>query len=85
MKTFKEALKIMVKDGEFEKMINFSKGKEKSKIKEFYNAIKDFDDEVFDKMPEIVLIKACKSYFIWQDAYCYMRMDDYESKSTKKA
>ena len=30
MKTFKEAIKVMKKDGEFEKMINYSKGKEKS-------------------------------------------------------
>ena len=82
MKTFKEALKVMIKDGEFEKMINCSKGKEKSKIKEFYNAIKDFDDKELDKMPEILLIQACKAYSIWQNTYCYMRMDDYESKNT---
>lgn len=80
MKTFKEAIKTMLKDGEFEKMINYSKGKEKSKIKEFYNAIKDFNDKDFDKVPELVLIQACKSYFIWQNAYCYMRMDNYEGQ-----
>ena len=85
MKTFKEALKTMLKDGEFEKMINCSKGKEKSKIKEFFNAIKDMEDEDFDKVPEIVFIQACKSHFIWQNAYCYMRMDKYEGECTKEA
>ena len=85
MKTFKEAIKTMLKDDEFEKMINYSKGKEKSKIKEFYNAIKDFTDEEFKKVPELVFIQACKSYFIWQNAYCYMRMDKYEGKCTEEA
>lgn len=70
----KEALKRMLKDGEFEKLIKTIRGNEKSKIKEFYDAIKDFTDEDFDKIPEMMFIQACMSYILWQDIYCYMKL-----------
>ena len=81
----KKALKKMLKDGEFEKIIKQCKWGEKKKAKQFYEAIKDFDDKDFDRVPEIVFIQACKSYTVWQDIYCYMRLNKYEKQNAPKA
>ena len=84
MITLKETLKSMLKDGEIEKLVKSSKKQEKLNIKKFYNAIKDFEDGDWDKIPEMLLIQAIKSYTLWQDIYCYMVMLD-GSQSTKEA
>lgn len=72
----KKALQKMLKNKEFDKLIQTSKGKEKMKIKEFYEAIKEFDEQDFEKIPEMVFIQACRSYILWQDIYCYMKLED---------
>ena len=68
----KSALKLMLEDKEFEKIIKHSKGRDKQNAKLFYEAIKDFDEEDFNKVPEVVIITACKSWNVWQDIYCYI-------------
>lgn len=85
MVTMKDALKLMLKENEFEKIIKAAKGREKSNAKEFYDAIKDFGDEEFNKVPEIVFIKACKSWNVWQDIYVFMEFLEHDKQSTKEA
>ena len=86
MPTIKDALKMMLADGEFKKIIKNAKGREKQNAKNFYDAIKDFTDEDFAKVPTLVFIQACKSWNVWQEIYCYMEMiDNYEKQTTEKA
>lgn len=81
MKGIKEVLKLMLKDNEFDKIIKNAKGKDKKKAKDFYEAIKDFSEEEFEKVPAIVFVQACKSYNVWQDIYCYLELvNKYEDK-----
>lgn len=81
MKGIKEALKLMLKDNEFDKIIKNAKGKDKKKAKDFYEAIKDFSEEEFEKVPAIVFVQACKSYNVWQDIYCYLEfVNEYEEQ-----
>lgn len=69
----KSALKQMLQDKEFEKIIKHSRGRDKQNAKLFYESIKDFEDEDFEKVPEIIFITACKSYNVWQDLYFYIK------------
>lgn len=86
MKGIKEALKLMLKDNEFDKIIKNTKGKDKAKAKDFYEAIKDFSEEEFEKVPAIVFVQACKSYNVWQDIYCYLELvNEYEEQDAEKA
>lgn len=81
MKGIKEALKLMLKDNEFDKIIKNAKGKDKKKARDFYEAIKDFSEEEFEKVPAIVFVQACKSYNVWQDIYCYLELvNEYEEQ-----
>lgn len=81
MKGIKEALKLMLKDNEFDKIIKNAKGKDKKKAKDFYEAIKNFSEEEFEKVPAIIFVQACKSYNVWQDIYCYLELvNKYEDK-----
>lgn len=66
----KQAIKKMLDTGEFKKIIQNAKGREKKNAKLFYDAIKDID---LEKMSEIVIIMACKSYVVWQDMYVFMK------------
>ncbi len=84
MTKLKEALKEMFKDGEFEKLIKNSKGKEKMAIKGIFEAIKDFNDEDYEKVPEIVFIQAIKSYQLWADIYCYILMIEEREEASEK-
>lgn len=82
----KDALKQMLMDGEFKKLLKNAKGrKEKEAIKQYYEAIKDFSAEDFEKVPTIVFIQACKSWNIWADIYCYMEMISNEIKNAEEA
>ncbi len=85
MPTIKDALKMMLADGEFKKVIKNAKGREKQNAKEFYEAIKDFNDEDFEKVPAIVFIQACKSWNVWQDIYCYLELLNNAEQTTEKA
>ena len=69
----KQAIKKMLDTGEFEKIIQNAKGRDKKNAKLFYDAIKDTD---LDKMPEILIIMACKSYAVWQDMYVFMKGEE---------
>ena len=66
----KKAIKKMLETGEFKKIIQNAKGREKKNAKLFYDAIKDIG---LEKIPEIVIIMACKSYVVWQDMYVFMK------------
>lgn len=68
----KNALKEMLKDKEFERIIKRARGRDKESAKDFYDAIKDLSEEEIDKIPAIVFINACKSWNVWQDIYCYI-------------
>ena len=68
----KQAIKEMLEKGEFEKIINNAKGRDKKNAKLFYDAIKDTN---LEKTPEIVIIMACKSYAVWQDMYVFMKKE----------
>lgn len=74
MSLIKEALKEMLKCGEFEKIIKYAKGRDKANAKEFYETIKDFDDSDFEKVPAIVFVKACRSWNVWADIYCFIEI-----------
>ena len=74
MISIKDALKSMLENNEFEKIIKKAKGRERQNAKEFYGAIKDFSEEDFEKVPPIVFIKACKSWTVWQDIYCFLEL-----------
>ena len=77
---FKEALKQMIVDGEFEKIIKTSKGKDRKSAKEFYGLIKDNND--IDKIPGITLLVAIYSPSVLRDIITYMEMD-IENKTKK--
>lgn len=70
---FKEALKQMIADGEFEKIIKTSTGKDRKSAKEFYGLIKDNSD--IDKIPGITLLLAIYSPSVLRDVITYMEMD----------
>ena len=78
---FKEALKQMIVDGEFEKIIKTSTGKDRKSAKEFYGLIKDNPD--IDKIPGITLLVAIHSPSVLRDIITYIEMN-IENK-TKKA
>lgn len=79
----KKAIQRMLKEGEFEKVIKKAKGRDKANAKEFYDAVKDLDEEHFEKIPEIVFIKACKSWNVWQDLYVFMEFIEHEEQDAK--
>lgn len=74
MKGIKEALKSMLANNDFENIIKSAKGRDKQNAKDFYDAIKDFKDEEFEKVPTIVFIQACKSWNVWQNIYCCLEL-----------
>lgn len=67
MKSVKEALKKLLKGNEFEGIIKKAKGREKENAKQFYEAVKDLNDEQIDKVPALIFIEACKSWNVWQN------------------
>lgn len=85
MPTIKDALKMMLADGEFRKVIENARGRDRENAKKFYEAIKDFNDEDFEKVPEIAFIQACKSWNVWQDIYCYLVLLNKAEQTTEKA
>ena len=74
---FKQAIKEIYADGEFEKMIKCAPTRhERKAVKQFLAIIdswKDTNDGI-DGIPNIVLIHECKSYSVWQNALLYMEM-----------
>ena len=70
--TFKKALKKMLEDGEFPKIIANSKGKDKREAKKFYKIIKDVD---LDKCAMIPMIMGLNSVSVFRDAVFYMMKD----------
>ena len=70
---FKEALNQMIVDGEFEKIIKNSKGKDKKTAKEFYDLIKNNKD--FDNISGITLLMAIHSKSVLKDIITYMEMN----------
>ena len=70
---FKQAISQMIKDGEFEKIIANTTGKDRKKAKEFYGLIKDNPD--FDKIPGISLLMSIESVSVLKDAIAYMELD----------
>ena len=85
MSTIKDALMLMLEEKEFDKIIKHARGREKENAKEFYNAIKDFNKEDFEKVPAIVFIKACKSWNVWQDIYIFMEYLNHAEQDAQKA
>ena len=85
MPTIKDALKMMLADGEFKRVIENARGRDRENAKKFYEAIKDFNDEDFGKVPAIVFIQACKSWNVWQDIYCYLELLNKAEQTTEKA
>lgn len=77
----KDAIKEMIKDGEFEKIIKTSKGKDKKEAKEFYSLIKDNPD--LDKIPGITLLLSIYSVSVLREIIAYMELN-IGSKKTKK-
>jgi hypothetical protein len=73
MMHFKDAIKQMIKDGEFEKVIAHSKGRDRKSAKEFYSLVKDNPD--IDNIPAITLLIAIHSPSVLRDAITYMEMD----------
>lgn len=69
MNLFKKAIKQMLEDNEFEKIINYSCSKEREHAEKFYELAKQYE-----KIPAICLITNCKSYMVLQDIVCYMSM-----------
>ncbi len=79
--TFKQALKEMLKDGEFPKIIANSKGKDKREAKKFYAIIKDAN---LDEYAMIPMIMGLKSVSVFQDVVFYMMKDfDWENIQNK--
>ena len=74
MMGFKQALKTMLAENEFEKIIKNSKGKDRASAKEFFDLIKDNED--FDKIPGIALLCAIHSPSVLRDVITFMEMDD---------
>lgn len=71
--TFKKAIKLMIEDGDLEKVINFAKGKDKREARKFYEFCKVNDIE---KVPAIILLQMIKSTSVLQDIICYMWTKD---------
>ena len=82
MENFKKALKKMIEDGEFEKIIKNSTGKDRKSAKEFYSLIKDNPD--YDKIPGITLLVAIYSPSVLRTVILYMEADIL-TKKTKKS
>ena len=85
MADIRKAIQTMLETGEFEKVIKHAKGREKDNAKAFYDAVRDLGGEELAKVPEIVLITACRSWNVWQDLYCHMRMPEDEKQDAEKA
>ena len=67
--TVNEIIKQMLDDGEFEKLIKETKGKDKKAIQEFYGLVKDNED--LEKIPEFVLLNAIYSLSLFRDIILY--------------
>lgn len=65
----REAIKQMLNDGEFPRIISRAKGQDKVKAKEFYEAIKEVN---VDDIAIIPLIFAIRSVSVYQNVICYM-------------
>lgn len=77
--TFKEAIKYMIENKEFEKIIKNSKGKDKKSAKEIYSLLKDNKD--YDLIPSIVLLSSIHSVSVLRDAIVIMDMPSPKKKS----
>lgn len=69
---FKEALKQMIVDEEFEKIIKTTKGKDRRQAKEFYEVIKNVN---IDTIPGIAILCSIYSPTVLRDVIAYMEMD----------
>jgi len=76
----KDAVKNMLLQNEFPKIIKHAKGRDKENAKEFYNAVNDLTDEQFEKIPPIVFINACRSWNVWADIYCFLEFMNRENE-----
>ena len=66
---FKEAIKKMIEDGEFEKIIKYESGKEKKLAKKYYE---DIQAVGVDKIPFVALLHECKSVSVLKNAIIFM-------------
>lgn len=78
---FKDTIKIMLENGEFEKIIKNSKGKDKKAAKEFYDLIKDNPD--LDRVPGITLLMAIHSVSVLRDVICFMEAEPIVKENNK--
>lgn len=85
MALIKLAILKMLKDGEFEKIIKHARGRDKQNAKDFYDAVKDLNEQEFEKLPAILFIKACKSYNVWQDICVYMEAINNAEQNAEEA
>jgi hypothetical protein len=67
---FKKAILRMVEEGEFERIINYAKGKDKKRAIEFYNFIKT--PGILATTPTIALLQIIESQSVLKDIICYM-------------
>ncbi len=72
LQEFKNAIKKMIKAGEFEKIIAHAKGSEKRHVKALYNSLKIYG---VDNIPAIVLLMEIKSASVLRDAICFMKKE----------
>lgn len=75
---FKVAIKKMIVDGEFEKLINYAPTfREKLAVKKYKTRLERWENSFggLEGIPVIMLIKSCKSYTVLQTAVMYMGID----------
>ena len=70
---FKEALAKMAEEGEFERIIKASRGKERESAKEFYSLIKGNKD--LADIPDFPLLMAIHSKNVLREIIVYMGTD----------
>lgn len=76
MKTMKEAVRQMIADKEDEKILKKLKGGERKRARDFFDSVKALDEEKYNALPELVLIHACQSSYVWSEIYLYLKALD---------
>ena len=74
MNYLKLAIKKMLEDGEFEKIIkNAPNSQERKRAKNYYEFVKVVFSNC-ENVSSIILTMECKSYFVWQDIMSYISL-----------
>lgn len=78
---FKETINAMLENGEFEKIIQNTKGRDKKAAQEFYGLVKDNKD--LKSIPSLTLILAIRSETVLKTVICIMETaKDLENKAS---